>query len=251
MNNQRVRSFTPKKNIDDSVYLETQALEQRYGYLLQVLNKKEPSRQFDIEVYDRSRTYKFEDSTVISNVPLILKPGYERGIGYVFGITPERFDTMTIYYLPYLDTVSTRFVKTAELTKRAALKITPNYSSLAGGLYEIKLNENPKPKQTLIFLQEYSAGWKLYQKDPQKVHNALDALLARWLPFIYGKEYGTHVAVNNWANGWAIDAPVLDNSLTLVDVPRYISYASWVIVIILVALFGLFWFMNWYKSLNE
>lgn len=250
MNNQRVRYFSPKKNIDDTVYLETQALEQRYGYLLQVLNKKELSRQFKVEVYDRSRTYKYEDASVISDVPLVLKPSYDRGIGYVFGITPERFDNLTIYYLPYLDTVSTRFVKTSELTKRASLKDAPKYSSLANGLYEIKLKENPKPKQTLIFLEPYSSGWKLYQKDPQKVHNALEGLLARWLPFLYGKEYGTHVSVNNWANGWSLDAPVLENSLTVVDVPRYISYASWIVVGILVSIFGLFWFMSWYRRLD-
>ncbi len=250
MNNQRIRYFNPKQEKDDAVYLETQALEHKYGYLVNVLNTKEPNRIYQIDVTDASRQYELLDTTVTSNTPFVLAPTNENGSGYIFGITPERFENITVYYLPYQEILSTRFVKTDDLTKRARLVDPPAVNQIAPGIYEVTVEPIPGDPETLIFLDKFSSGWKMYEKDPAKVHNALETLIARWLPFFYGKEYGRQVSVNNWANGWVVDKAVLDNTVIVVDIPRYIGYSCWFIAGLFILIFGFMWFTNWYKNLE-
>ncbi len=250
MNNQRIRYFNPKQEKDSPVYLETRALEHKYGYLVNVLQNKEPNRIFQIDVTDASRQYEYLDTTVTSSNPFVIAPTNETGSGYIFGITPERFENITVYYLPYQDILSTRFVKKEDLTKRARIVDPPPVTRIAPGMYEVTVEPIPGDPETLIFLEKYSSGWKMYEKDPAKVHNALDTLVARWLPFFYGKEYGRQVSVNNWANGWVVDKAVLDNTVIVVDVPRYIGYSCWIIAGLFILVFGLMWFLHWYRNLE-
>ena len=68
----------------------------------------------------------------------------------------------------------------------------------------------------LVLSQAYDDGWKLFKT------NSINAL-SEGLPFIFGKEIGEHVLVNNWSNGWVLGENINGNFI-IGYWPQYLEY---------------------------
>lgn len=73
------------------------------------------------------------------------------------------------------------------------------------GLYKIKLPSNKtfNSNDTLVLFQSFDRGWTLLE--------------LKGLSF---KPLGTHVLINNWANGWVLDSKVTESTLYIIFIPQ-------------------------------
>ncbi|GIW62081.1 MAG: hypothetical protein KatS3mg089_0933 [Patescibacteria group bacterium] len=118
-----------------------------------------------------------------------------------------------------------------------------NYSIAQGGRSELHTIIHPYqglyileniphiPKESIIVLnQAYHTGWKAYNVSlnrPKSIN-----LLKIALPFFFGKNLGSHIIVNNWANGWINDnqqTTSLNNVIVFVYLPQYLAYLGFIL----------------------
>lgn len=79
-----------------------------------------------------------------------------------------------------------------------------------------------KQNDTVILSQSHDDGWKAYETNN---------FLAKMFPFLFGKELKNHVLVNNWANGWKLDAPATDGSeVTIIYLPQYLEFIGFLLL---------------------
>jgi hypothetical protein len=104
---------------------------------------------------------------------------------------------------------------------------------------------SPRTGNYILLSQAYDEGWKAYRIENGKLSSrggsALGGKIENWMkqhfPFVFGKELGNHVVVNNWKNGWLINQstsqPVLpagrQATIVLLYLPQYLQYIGFII----------------------
>lgn len=148
---------------------------------------------------------------------------YSKGYGFHFGvksvgteIAQSQINEVSIFPIPQKTIESIRIISPNSyvLYSKNPSKESLDYLKTGDFTYETTVK-----KDSLIVLSEaYDNGWKAYEvKNNEK--------LTSIFPFIFGKEIKSHVLVNNWANGWALNSQFsnLDSQLIIVYLPQYLE----------------------------
>jgi hypothetical protein len=112
-----------------------------------------------------------------------------------------------------------------QITKSAA-NAPANVFHPNPAIYKVKVSGQEK---ILALSQSFDSGWQAY-----KVKDGLPVFLA---PF-FGKKLKEHFLVNNWANGWRLDAGK-DIEIVVVYLPQYLEFLGFGLFAILPLV--LFW----------
>ena len=107
------------------------------------------------------------------------------------------------------------------------------YSHTNPVLYTIT-TEDLTEKDILILSQAFDSGWKAYT-----ISGNPDSILKKAFPFFFGTELTEHVKINNWANGWSLDATTLAQSeaIMIVYLPQYLQYVGFALPILILIIF--------------
>lgn len=204
-------------------------LDQRYGYLVQIAQKNTDGLGLYFYILDTTKEQAYvEDRLTTPNSYYILGPHFTRGLGYSFTFQNTSYRTipstntledLSVYLMPYdiiksyelkpanKNTQTAEFASTFEVTKENVYKYTVVFNKI----------DNP---QTLILSQSYQPGWKAYALSSQSKVQGL-------LPMFFTDSLSSHIAVNNWANGWTIDQDSCSQAqctILLLYLPQYLEF---------------------------
>ncbi len=97
-------------------------------------------------------------------------------------------------------------------------------------LYSVDLSTGIDRAGVLTLSQSYNPGWGAYWVE--STDNELINFLNLYFPFVFGKKIKEHVVVNNWANGWVVEAEEVDKNdkIVLFFWPQYLQFVGFVLV---------------------
>lgn len=209
--------------------------DQGYALFIENLNEKGRSLHFwlsnENEFNSPIDTYLGENKTLTTDT-YIIPPQEEFGRAYSLHFdnisitndsTINYLGNTSIYPIPYSFLTSIVLSNNAnqeDYTKLDYQSIShPNETK-----YLIKGANNTNPS-SIILSQSFNPGWKAYRI------NKLN-LLSEAFPFIFGDEIKEHVLVNNWENGWILDANKTHYNIEIIYLPQYLEYLGFIILFI-------------------
>lgn len=139
----------------------------------------------------------------------------------------NRIDGITIYMLPMNE------IQSIIMKQKGYSAPTPTFSdTFASGKaqyfdYVVRTTETDA---TIILYQQYHPGWQAYA-----VSN--DTFVNRYAPFLKGTRVGSHMPINNWANGWDIKGNAKSQTYVLIFWPQYLEFAGLAILIMAMPVF--------------
>lgn len=203
------------------------------------------SERSDIETY-------LTDSNKPQNSYFIVPPMEEYGAGYILhfdniSIGREKsinfIKKITVNPIPFKFLTEMKITDNKEAERNAIYPesndITVRHSN--PGRYEVAFvdTEYPLNNSTLVLSQSYDKGWKLFITD---CDGGFLCSLKNSIPFLFYKENKNHVLVNNWENGWMLEAESNnEQSQTYIIIyqPQYLEYLGFLLWLLLPGIYFL------------
>ncbi|MBI3985077.1 MAG: hypothetical protein HY344_04050 [Candidatus Levybacteria bacterium] len=209
------------------------------GYALFVQNQNIQGRSLHFWLNNEDQKYPVIDTYLDPKNTLssfIVSPQEEFGRAYSMhfeniSLTKEGLENalgkISLYPIPYNFITNLILSKTSSETANK-----PSFNDVlhpSDYFYLIK-DLNTSSKGTLILSQGFDKGWGAYEID--KSDSKIDSFLSQNLPFFFGKKIKDHILVNNWENGWVIDAKEKqDKDLVIIFVPQYFQFLGFGLIL--------------------
>ncbi len=198
-------------------------LPQRYAYAVGIEHRAIRGRPLSFSVTNRETRRTFLETQLPQNKKNFITSWFvipamdTYGLGYSLHLdnisigrntTVNDLKRIRVYPIPYDFLAQMRFIRSddipvAHLTKPASVSHdNPSW-------YAVGVNDPQKTGQTIILSQSYDPGWIAFTQTPL---------------FPYIKPVGTHVLVNNWANGWVLDGKETQQTIYLFFWPQALVF---------------------------
>lgn len=219
-----------------SFYLPT--LIHNQGYALFISNENKQGRGLHTWVLNENEknapidTYLDEGKNTTSS--FIIPPAEDFGRAYSLHFdnisigndkTVNDLGNISLYPIPYNFLSAIKINNATIVSKPAEQNIDVAHPNEA--YYEVKGSAGG---ETLILSQSFDQGWHAYSLTNEN-------LLSKLFPFLGGQELKNHVLINNWENGWILDADsAKNNPIIIVYLPQYLEFAGFLAILIAIAL---------------
>lgn len=105
-----------------------------------------------------------------------------------------------------------------------SIRIIPFPYSLFNSIYWQKNNQSQELFTVKTNDQAYEKNWKAYFMECND--GSFLCRLKSNFPFIFGTEIKDHVLVNNWENGWVINAQDDNSNIVIIFLPQYLEFVG-------------------------
>lgn len=220
------------------------------GYLLSISGKHYSGRQLRFWLMDEDEKYISidlilqNDKLGIYDEKIIVPSMQDYGRSYSIHFdnnsigrqqTKNEINKFSIYPIPYsyltslLINSKTNYINNNSSESAATLSFSVDHSNPS--LYYLKIITQFN-SSTIVLSQSYDDQWKAYQVDNSK--SKFITLLQSAFPFLFGKQLGTHVMVNNWENGWVINNDQSNGAknIVIIYLPQYLEYLGFFLLLI-------------------
>lgn len=208
---------------------EDLSLDQRYGYLLKVVSSNQQGQELFFYALDKTKEQAYVEDRIKNPIEYyILGSKFTSGFGYGFTFQNTSYSTLPavntlselgVYLLPYQE------LKDLMITRGEPQEaiFTDSFTAVKDNYYRYTVTLSQETPHTLVLQQAYHQGWHAYTVDQNN-------LLQRIVPFLFGNELKTHIAINNWANGWTVPQGESNTTVILLFLPQYLQYVGFVIL---------------------
>ncbi len=138
-------------------------------------------------------------------------------------LAQAKINDFSLYPFPYETLKRMKLVKN-EAIKSSFSRKQADFEKIASFIYRLRADDN---NNLLVLSEAYHSGWKAYYTNIKYQKSKIKNLFITIFPFIFGTELKNHVLVNNWANGWKIDAQhstLNANQVVIIFWPQYLEF---------------------------
>jgi len=138
-------------------------------------------------------------------------------------LAQAKINDFSLYPFPYETLKRMKLVKN-EAIKSSFSRKQADFEKIASFIYRLRADGN---NNLLVLSEAYHSGWKAYYTNIKYQKSKIKNLFITIFPFLFGTELKNHVLVNNWANGWKIDAQrstLNANQVVIIFWPQYLEF---------------------------
>ncbi len=206
---------------------ETGNLTHREGYLVAVESRHETGKPMLFSLINETAKHieletLLPTDTTWQTTYFVLPPLASDGLGYSVYFTNDsigRYETtndikrIRIYKIPYNLMVNMKVFTRQDQPSSQTTQPTISHPNPA--YYRVQLTKSVNEPSTLILSQSYDSDW-------------LALVPNRTFPFI--RPAGTHVLVNNWANGWNLPASNTPTTVYIFFWPQILEWIGFILL---------------------
>jgi len=211
------------------------------GYIISIESRHAKGRQLLFSVINQTAKHSELETFLSSDTEwntsyFIIPPLAFDGLGYTFYFSNDslagiesinELQRIRIYKFPY-----------SELVKMKAGNAKPSHVTSVNYVYHPNSSyyfvKTLRQDESLILYQSFHPGWRAYE---------VDSGLASIFPFLFGKQIGNHVLINNWANGWELPTgdSVDERKIVIYFLPQLLQWFGFLLLPLPFVALGIVW----------